>query len=520
MEPKLTRRDFLKSMAAFSLAPLIEKMRRAGLRQRSLTPAGDFPNVIIFLFDALSAANSSLYGYPRRTTPNLDKFAQNATVYHAHYAAGSYTTPSTASFFTSTYPWTHRVFHMYSPVARNVKGNNLFRSMGEQPAYFRLAYAQNLLADGLLHQFGEYLDEHLDSGSFSLVNQTIHHALFKKDGFFGLKGVDDALLSYQDKQPAGSLVFSLINKLVMFARYKAYSRKYADSYPRGISSIIDNIHFILEPVIDGTMGLIDGLPTPSLAYFHYFFPHAPYVAKKEFVDKFLDDGWQPTEKAAHPLSSKLSEQFILNMRRAYDEYVASVDDEFGRLLSHMQASGLLDSSYIIVTSDHGEIFERGDVGHDSRLLYEPLIRIPLIVSKPRQQSRQDNFAPTNTIDLLPTLLHITGHSVPDWCEGQVLPGLGGEEQPDRSIYSVYPYPNPANAPLETVSVAIIRGEYKLICLRGYEGRDRYEFYNLKQDPEELVDLYSANNSVAQELRAELEHKLEDADQPYRRTSHE
>jgi arylsulfatase A-like enzyme len=515
MEPRLSRREFLKSTAAFSLTPLMGKLTLANLRQQNT----DSPNVIILLFDALSAANVSLYGYPRRTTPNLEKFAQNATVYHAHYAAGSYTTPSTASFLTGTYPWTHRVFHMYSPLARNVIGNNLLRSIGEDPAYFRFAYAQNLLADGLLHQLGEHLEGHVDSGSFSLINQTIHHALFKKDGFFGLKGVDDGLLSYQDKQPAGSLVFSLLNKLAMFTRYKVLSRELAASYPRGISSVIDNIHFTLEPVIDGTMDLLDGLPNPSIAYFHYFFPHAPYVANKEFVDIFLNDGWQPVEKAIHPLSSPLSPEFVLNMRRTYDEYVANIDAEFGRLLSHMQASGLLENSYLIVTSDHGEMFERGDVGHDSRLLYEPLIRIPLVVSKPRQQERQDIFTPTNTIDLLPTILHVTGHSVPDWCLGQILPGLGGVDHPDRSMYAVYPFLNSANAPLYTATIAFIKGRHKLIYLRGYEGGDRYEFYNLEDDPEELDDLYSVDNSVVQEMRAELEDKLDEVDRPYRRSPH-
>ena len=516
MEPKLSRRDFLKSTVAFSLATLMGKLPLANLRQQNT----DSPNVIILLFDALSAANVSLYGYPRYTTPNLEKFAQRATVYHAHYAAGSYTTPSTASLFTSTYPWTHRVFHSYSPIAKNVIGNNLLRSIGEDPAYFRFAYAQNLLADGLLHQFEEYLDEHEDSGNFSLINQTIHHALFKKDGFFGLKGVDDGLLSYQDKQPAGSLVFSLINKLVMFARYKASSRKLAEFYPRGISSVIDNIHFTLEPVIDGTMDLLDVLPKPSIAYFHYFFPHAPYVANKEFVDIYLNDGWKPIKKAIHPLSSNLSPEFVLNMRRAYDEYIANIDAEFGRLLAHMQARGLLENSYVIVTSDHGEMFERGDVGHDSRLLYEPLIRIPLVISKPRQQDRQDIFTPTNTIDLLPTLLHITGHSTPEWSEGQVLPGMGGVDRPDRSIYAIYPYLNSANAHLDTASIVIIKGAHKLIYLRGYEGGDRYEFYNLEDDPDELVDLYAVENSVAQEMRSELAQKLADVDRPYRKSSHE
>jgi len=59
----------------------------------------------------------------------------------------------------------------------------------------------------------------------------------------------------------------------------------------------------------------------------------------------------------------------------------------------------------------------------------------------------------------------------------------------------------------------------LIYFRGYGG-DSYEFYNLKEDPEELVDLYHANHSVAQELQVELEKKLAEADRPYRRPAGE
>jgi arylsulfatase A-like enzyme len=77
----------------------------------------DLPNVIIILFDALCAFNLSAYGYPRQTSPNMERFASRATVYHNHHSAGNYTTPSTASLFTSTYPWTHRALNLNSLTA-------------------------------------------------------------------------------------------------------------------------------------------------------------------------------------------------------------------------------------------------------------------------------------------------------------------------------------------------------------------------------------------------------------------
>jgi membrane-anchored protein YejM (alkaline phosphatase superfamily) len=76
-------------------------------RQSNTTP----PNIIILLFGALSARHLSLYNYQRKTGQNLERFAQRAIVYHNHYAPGNFTTPSTASFFTGSYPWTHRGLH-------------------------------------------------------------------------------------------------------------------------------------------------------------------------------------------------------------------------------------------------------------------------------------------------------------------------------------------------------------------------------------------------------------------------
>jgi len=80
---RISRQDFIKLLAAASLsligAPILaQKPQSASLK--SAPP----PNILVLVFDALSAANMSLYGYPRNTTPNLERFAENAAVYHRH----------------------------------------------------------------------------------------------------------------------------------------------------------------------------------------------------------------------------------------------------------------------------------------------------------------------------------------------------------------------------------------------------------------------------------------------------
>ena len=70
-------------------------------------------------------------------------------------------------------------------------------------------------------------------------------------------------------------------------------------------------------------------------------------------------------------------------------------------------------------------------------------------------------------------------------------------------------------PLTKGTIAMIRGPHKLVRYAGYKGNEiDYELYDLENDPEELVDLYSANHTLAASLRSELEEKLQGVNQPY------
>ncbi len=146
---------------------------------------------------------------------------------------------------------------------------------------------------------------------------------------------------------------------------------------------------------------------------------------------------------------------------------------------------------VILTSDHGEMFQKGVSGHSTPLVFEPGIRVPLIISTPGQQQRKDVYALTSTVDLLPSLLHIAGKAAPTWCEGRPLPHLGGEEDAQRSIFVVEAKKNPAYAPLSKATVAILKWPYKLVLYRGYKNFDgKYELYNLETDPDELKNIYA------------------------------
>ena len=254
-------------------------------------------------------------------------------------------------------------------------------------------------------------------------------------------------------------------------------------------------------------------------------PHEPYMPSRQYLGKFAD-GWSPEEIKKHRLAPGVSQPRLNERRQTYDEYLANLDAEFGRLLEHLEKNGLLENSYVILTSDHGELFERGAHGHSTPLLFEPVIRPPLIISAPGQRQRQDVSSLTSNLDILPSLLHIAGLPIPDWAEGRVLPALGGGEGSaqslapqilaPRSLYALEAKTNAANRPLTKFSVALLKGDYKLVYYKGYRYySDKYEFYDLANDPSERQNLYP-DHPACKELQAELVQKLEQTNAPYQR----
>jgi arylsulfatase A-like enzyme len=506
---KFNRRDFLKISSTISGAFVLSNVTSRLLPHQ---PAGDssVPNILIFVFDAMSANNLSLYGYKRNTTPNFERFAQKATVYNSHYSAASFTTPGTASMLTGLYPWTHRAINESGLIARDLVEQNLFRSVGDK--YHRLAFSQNMWPNYFFGQFHKDIDDTLSPASFSMIEQVIGNK-FGKDLLNTYRAFDDFL--FVDGTPPSSLVLGVMDKILLSrAVIQAQNKDYPQGLPRAGNY---PIFFQLKDVFAGVKATVEKLNQPSLAYLHFFSPHDPYRPTNDFLHLFAD-GWAPKPKTDHLLGDHLPLYRVNNNRQAYDRYVANLDFEFGKLIDFLEEKGFMENSYIVVTSDHGEMFERGVISHTSPLLYDPVIRIPLLISAPGQKSRQDVFVPTSNVDLLPTLAYLAGGVIPNWTEGELLPYFGGQESSGRSIFMMDAKTNPAFSPLTVGSFVIRKDRYKLIYYKGYaeyDGNDHFELYDLGKDPDELNDLYSTNPDVAKPLQAELLGKIEAVNLKYK-----
>ena len=511
MKPRLYRRDFLK-LAGVSplslLAPRLTKMVGA----KSQPPQNGQKNVIVIVFDAFSAYHLSMHGYQRETMPNLTRLVDRAVVYHNHFAGSNFTTSGTASLLTGTLPWTHRALESGGEVAKEFVTKNIFSVFKD---YYRIAYTHNGWANTLLEQFHNEINELVPWKSlFVRLYDGVIQNLFENDSDIASVAWTRGMNVKQEGY-AYSLFFSHLNEVLRENTIASLK----PLFPRGIPSTgFADSDFLLETATNWVAERLPLIPRPFLSYFHFLPPHGPYNTSLEFYDHFARDGYKPIGKPEDVFTIHVPDSALLKRRNEYDEFLLYVDKYFAQLFDHLEASGLLENSWVVFTSDHGEMFERGISGHSTHTLYQPVIRVPLMIFEPGRKARLDIHTPTSAVDVLPTLLHVTGQTLPTWAEGLVLPPYADSNpDPQRNLYVARAPKNAQFAPLTRASTAIIKGPYKLLYYFGIAERgvdELLQLYDVEADPEELVDLYSTQPEIASGLLAELKTKLMEVDKPY------
>src|SRR5688500_796229 len=149
---------------------------------------------------------------------------------------------------------------------------------------------------------------------------------------------------------------------------------------------------------------------PAFTYVHVIDTHRPYAPRPEF---FSASGDCLAEKE---ISRKLSMNCAISM---YDSLIRQSDFYFGAFIDLLKKKGLYESAVIILTADHGESFmEHGMFGH-GKSVYEPEIRVPLIIRFPGAEFRGKRIGHVvQHVDLLPTILDLTSIPHPKHLEGR------------------------------------------------------------------------------------------------------
>jgi hypothetical protein len=379
--------------------------------------------------------------------------------------------------------------------------------------YYRVAYTHNLWAYTLLRQFQHDTDELVPWQKLLLAGyDTFIGNLFANDA-----DISDVSLTRNLRLDDDGYAYSLyLSHLYQYMQDRRIGNL-KPMFPRGLPMTASDHPFLLEQATDWLANLVTVVPQPFLAYFHFFPPHGPYRTSLEFYNRFRADGYRPLSKPPDVFAESVPPP-ELGPRRSYDEFVLYLDSEFGRFYGGLEASGLLENTWVIFTSDHGELFERGIVGHGTPVLYQPLVRVPLLIFEPGREVGSEIHDLTSAVDLMPTLAQITGHAIPVWTEGVPLPPYGtASTDPNRSVYAVQARDNENNAAIAQAATMLVKGRYKLHYYFGYRTPkvdELAKLYDIQADPEELIDLSATEKDVTAKLLEELRSRLAQANKPF------
>ena len=266
---------------------------------------------------------------------------------------------------------------------------------------------------------------------------------------------------------------------------------------------LERIHRSLLPWLAGPGGR-----SRFFLYVHYIDLHDPYRPQPPYDRLFgaadrayegLDlENWGATLDGIRRGEIRLPGDQLEAQRRLYDGQIAAIDHGLEPLIERLKASGIYDRALIAVIADHGDAFgEHGFISHSSSP-YDELLRVPFLLKLPHQRSAGTRIREqVRLIDLLPTLLELTGGSAPqsdgpqaiDGCS--LVPLLRGEpRRSEACALSVSEIDEEGERP----TMALRTAEWKYI-----EGRRGAEFYDLTTDPAETENLAPSRPEEAERL---------------------
>jgi arylsulfatase A-like enzyme len=419
------------------------------------SPTAKAYNVVLVSFDAGRAQEMSVYGYPKDTTPNLKKFADQAVVFDNAISAASWTLPSTMSIFTGLWPSVHGVLNKLTPTPDGkIVDTTLTDTIQTLPqllkqnGYILGAFTGDAGVGGHFG-YGRDFDVYLDDKKFGGFDHSIPAALswiekHKDQKFFVfLHGYD---VHGQYDPPSG------------------YKRTFVQDYKGKLKGGKDEQAVFREEALKNKFTI----------------PKAtdPILTEKEFTK---EDG-----------------RFY---QALYDEKLHDADARFAGFLAAMDKMGLTDKTIFVLLADHGEEFmEHGNLDHGPTL-YTEMLHVPLIIKIPGLPPRRVE-ARVNSFDALPTVLDYLGIKTPHLDAVSLLPLMEGKEEKLPPVFSETDYR------LYSHKRAAFVGDFEMIHSLD---TDRYELYDLKSDPGEQHPL---DPTKQPELKSTLDEWVRSLPQHY------
>jgi len=432
------------------------------------------PDIYLITIDTLAEPDARVCGSGPTLMPQLREFAQQGSCFSRHYSSGNFTTPSTATMETGALPWNHWAVQIVSPVAKPVQAQALAAQL-QKSGYETHSISANLLASPRHHGTEAGYHTQIISDSTSLGSKPRE----------ALTLFPDTTLPFWF-----SAIVPFLDTIDVY--WHGEKHPYAAEYSyRAMLSLLD----------DRRSG------KPKFIWVHTLPPHDPYLpppnTKYSLLPRGVLDRWSEF-MGMGPYTPK-EQSWIDKYRLRYQESIMGADASLGELLKQIKARGRLDNSVVLVSSDHGESFERGFLGHAGAFIHNAVLQVPLVIKLPGQTQGHQIDTPVSLADLAPTIADLASAPALPHADGRSLrSALAGQPLQPRPVFAMAMERQSRFQAMRAGHYAIIDGDHKLVL---HLAESRSELFNLRQDPMELKDLSTQEPHTASQLRTRLQAQL-------------
>ncbi|NIO29817.1 MAG: sulfatase-like hydrolase/transferase [Candidatus Latescibacteria bacterium] len=415
----------------------------------SKAPTQDPPkkyNVVMIVSDALRQDVLGCYGGVAET-PYINWLAKNGILFENAYSTSPWTSPSAVSMFTGNYATSYE----YS-----IEGRFKKHPIAQKSEYIFIPQIYVPHSEFLFVESLKQLD-YVAGMVIENISALMHN---------NLQGFDSIPQFKHSKQMADS-----INNLTRGGLYDSWRESEAYRYSFCVLEHLLNIR-----------------PGESFFTLHWILdPHSPYDPVEKFASRIdVDESKLPVPRSYYSKTKydrkKCSMVEQIYIRDLYFAEVESVDERVGFILQILKHKNLLDNTYIVFTSDHGEqfgehgLFEHGGHGLNCHY-YEGLIRVPLIIAGPELPKGKRIKDYVSLLGLMPTLKDLLGVKYKDNMQGDSYRPLIFENVEESEF--LYFDDVQEHDQID----ALVENNYKLICSKG----SKFELYDIVADPQERIN---------------------------------
>ena len=462
------------------------------------------PNIIYILADDLGYAEVGAYGQEKIETPNIDLLAKNGMLFTQHYTGAPVCAPARSSLLTGTH-----MGHSY------IRGNDEWQrgEPGDVWNYRKVA------ADSTLE------------GQRPLPSNTITIAkLLKQSGYttgmFGKWGLGaphtqsipttmgfDYFFGYNCQRQAHTYTplhlyenekrFHLANDTVA-----PNAKIDKDADPNAVESYAKYTQPFYAPDVsyEKMIGFVDSVKEedPFFIYWASPIPHMPLQAPKRWVDYYIKKfGEEPPYVG--------NKGYFPNRfpKATYAAMVSYLDENIGKLIAHLKATGKYDNTLIIFTSDNGPTYNggtdspwfdsakpfRSKYGRGKGFVYEGGIRVPMIASWPGKVKAGSTTDHISAFwDVMPTLCDVAQIKSPETTDGiSFYNTLVQNNDQKEHDYLYWEFPEYSG------QVAVRMGKWKMVWKDIKKGNTKVELYDLEADIAEQHDIAEAHPEIIEQL---------------------